>query len=372
MIFSGGKNISMNLKISKKSKSKIIIRIPYDREDVKKIKNISGYWWNNEKKYWTILNSKSNLKKLFDLFSDKRIKINSDFDMFAGQEYILQYFQRYYAFKLKEILKLKGYSSETIKVYCNHLKSFIKHSNKDPDNFNVNDVNNYSYYLLDEEENSSSYVNQFISMAKIFLEIILKKSAEELRIIRPQKKKKLPIILNKNEIKKIINSLSNLKHQTILSITYSAGLRVSEVVNIKLKDIDRERMLIHIRSGKGYKDRYTILSQKVMDKIELYISAYNIENDGESWLFPGRDKSKHLTTRSVQRIFKKGCRKAKIKKNVSVHSLRHSFATHLLEQGVDLRYIQELLGHSSTKTTEIYTHVSNLEKRKIINPFDKL
>lgn len=362
----------MYLSVSKKKKNLIRIKIPYNKEDVVKIRTLPDRWWHADKKYWTIPNSKSALKKLLDIFDDKEIRVESKFNLFRGQEHLVQYYQRYYRLKLKKILKLKDYSPRTIKVYCIHLNSYIKYINMDPDNSTVDDVNNYSLYLLNEQKSSNSYVNQFISMAKILLEEILEQSTEKLNIIRPQKKKKLPVILNKNEVKKIINSLNNLKHQTILIVTYSAGLRVSEVVNLKLNDIDRERMLIHIRSGKGYKDRYTILSQKALDKIELYIKAYKIKDNEKCWLFPGQNKTKHLTTRSVQRIFKKGCKKGGIKKKVSVHSLRHSFATHLLEQGVDLRYIQELLGHSSSKTTEIYTRVSNRMKSKIVNPFDDL
>jgi integrase/recombinase XerD len=151
-------------------------------------------------------------------------------------------------------------------------------------------------------------------------------------------------------------------------LTYSAGLRVGEVVRLKLEDIDEERKLIHIRQAKGRKDRYTVLSQVAWDFLNIYLKKYQ----PEVWLFTGAESGTHLTERSVQHIFENACEKAGIKKDVSVHSLRHSFATHLLEGGTDLRYIQELLGHASSKTTEIYTHVSKRDIGSIQSPLDRL
>jgi len=151
-------------------------------------------------------------------------------------------------------------------------------------------------------------------------------------------------------------------------LIYSAGLRVSEVVKLKPEDIDAERKLIHIRSAKGRKDRYTMLSDVALETIKRYLKEYRQSR----WLFPSIDKGKHITTRTVEKIFANACKKASIKKDVTVHSLRHSFAAHLLESGTDLRYIQELLGHKSSKTTEVYTHVSNKDIGKIKSPLDSL
>jgi site-specific recombinase XerD len=223
-------------------------------------------------------------------------------------------------------------------------------------------------YLKTEKNNSSSYINQAISAIKFFYKEIYPNVDINLNLPRPKKEKKLPAVLSKKEIYNLINSLDNIKHKAILSLTYSSGLRVSEVVKIKVGDIDSKRGLLHIKNGKGKKDRYTIISNKIIKQLRDYCRIYKIDH----WLFPGQKKSKHLTTRSVQRIFKKVFKKAKILKKVSVHSLRHSFATHLLEKGVDLRYIQELLGHKSSKTKEIYTHVSKNTLNKIENPFDDI
>lgn len=162
--------------------------------------------------------------------------------------------------------------------------------------------------------------------------------------------------------------VSNLKHRLMLMLMYSAGLRGSEVVKLKSVDIDVQRKFIHVKGGKGRKDRYTILSDVAVETLHEYLKVY-----GESkYLFPSQDREKHLTIRSVEKIFSDACKKAGVKKNATAHSLRHSFATHLLESGVDLRYIQELLGHKSSKTTEVYTHVSNKELGKIKNPLDNL
>jgi len=185
---------------------------------------------------------------------------------------------------------------------------------------------------------------------------------------RPKKEKKLPEILSKNEISKLLKAVKNLKHKAILYLVYSAGLRVGEVVKLKPTDIDSDRMLIHIIQGKGKKDRYTILSETALSILRQYVKVYKPEH----WLFPGQHPDKHLTERSVQKVFDNARIDAKIRKNVSVHNLRHSFATHLLEGGVNLRYIQELLGHSSSKTTEIYTHVTQKNLSNIISPLDTI
>ncbi len=175
-------------------------------------------------------------------------------------------------------------------------------------------------------------------------------------------------MLSGEEVFKILLSVTNIKHRAILMLTYSAGLRVGEVVKLRVGDIDGNRKLIHIKGAKGRKDRYTLLSDVAFEALSLYMKAYHLDN----WLFAGAKRTKHLSTRSAGKIFSNACEKAGIKKDVSIHCLRHSFATHLLESGVDLRYIQELLGHQSSKTTEIYTHVSSKNLGAIKSPLDNL
>lgn len=185
---------------------------------------------------------------------------------------------------------------------------------------------------------------------------------------RPKKEKKLPNVLSKEEVLSVLKSVDNEKHKTILFLIYSAGLRLGEVVRLQINDIDSKRMLIKVIQGKGRKDRYTLLSDVALKQSRKYYSIYKPER----WLFPGGKEGSYLTERSVQKIFERACQKAKIRSDVSVHTLRHSFATHLLESGTDLRYIQELLGHSSSKTTEIYTHVTEKKLSNIRSPLDYL
>ncbi|MFZ5966404.1 MAG: tyrosine-type recombinase/integrase [Bacillota bacterium] len=175
-------------------------------------------------------------------------------------------------------------------------------------------------------------------------------------------------MLSEKEVQNILNALDNQKHRVLLMLTYSAGLRVGEVVRLRIQDIDSERMLLLISQGKGRKDRYSVLSSKVLAELREYYK----NNKPKEFLFEAPDGKSHITERTEQHVFKNACKKAKLHKNVGIHALRHSFATHLLEYGTDLRYIQELLGHSSSKTTEIYTHVTQNSLSKIVSPLDRI
>jgi len=186
-------------------------------------------------------------------------------------------------------------------------------------------------------------------------------------IQRPKKGRNLPSVLSEQEVQLILNSTDNLKHKAILSLIYSAGLRRSELINLQSGDIDSKRMYVIIRSGKGNKDRYSILSEKVLELLRQYFREYK----PREWLFEGQYGGQYSAT-SIQNILKQAVRRAGIKKRVTVHTLRHCFATHLLEHGVDLRYIQELLGHQNPKTTEIYTHITQRGLGKIKSPIDGL
>ncbi|TCX54619.1 recombinase XerC [Dehalobacter sp. 12DCB1] len=219
-----------------------------------------------------------------------------------------------------------------------------------------------------DKKHSHSFVNQSISAIKFFFFSVLGRTDICYNLPRPKKEEILPDVLSQEEVFCILRSVKNIKHRAILFLIYSAGLRVSEVVNLQVNDIDKSRMLIHIRQAKGRKDRYSILSEITLNILRKYVREYKVKD----WLFKGGNEGSHLSERSVQNIFKEACTKANIKKDVSVHSLRHSFATHLLEGGTDLRYIQELLGHKNSKTTEIYTHVSQRDLAKIHSPIDAL
>lgn len=270
--------------------------------------------------------------------------------------------------EMNKQLSLKGFTSKTKKSYIGHTRRFLEYIDKLESELNKNDIETYMYYLLNNCKCSHSYVNQAISSIKFLYKYVLKKGNVVYELPRPKKEKKLPNVLSEEEVIDILDKVSNYKHKAILYLVYSAGLRVGEVVRLKVEDIDSKRMLIHVKQGKGRKDRYTILSQVSLEILRKYAS---IEKP-KDWLFPGGKEGTFLTERSVQKVFKKACEKANINKEVSVHTLRHSFATHLLEGGTDLRYIQELLGHKSSKTTEIYTHVSKTNLNKIESPLDRL
>ena len=268
--------------------------------------------------------------------------------------------------ELEKVLKLKGYSHNTINSYINHVRRFLLYCGKDLECISNEDVNAYILYLLEKKKLSASYVNIFISAIKITVNITLKGSDLNIKMFRVKKEKKLPDVLSKQEVVSILDSLDNLKHKAILYLVYSSGLRVSEVVKLSIEDIDSKRMLLHVRSAKGNKDRYTLLSEKTLVVLRDYYRAHR----PKVWLFEGFDKNQNLNERSAQRVFKDACIRSMIKKNVSIHSLRHSFATHLLESGTDIRYIQALLGHESLDTTMIYTHVSNNYIKNIQSPLD--
>jgi integrase/recombinase XerD len=266
---------------------------------------------------------------------------------------------------MKNELVLKKYSRNTIKNYLKYFKDFCEY-NKDRDIFNVKDEEVHSY-LQDTmgETKSSSYQKMVINSIKFFYKEVARRPVKDFLYVRPKKEKTLPVILSKNEVLTILESLKNLKHKTILTTIYSAGLRISEASNLKYKHIDFDRNLIRIEQSKGKKDRYTPLSTKLVELLKIYVDIYK----PTEYLFEGQHGGKY-SIRSIQSIFKNAVTNCNITKDVSVHSLRHSFATHLLEAGTDLRYIQEILGHSSSKTTEIYTHVSTTSIGNIKSPLD--
>lgn len=270
--------------------------------------------------------------------------------------------------QMKMDLELKGFSPKTQDAYIAHAKRFVKYFMKSPIDMGEAEIKEYLYYLISERKLSSSYINTTYSALKFLYETTLKRQWDMKSIPRTKKAKRLPIVLSKDEVKRIINVTTNLKHKTILATTYAAGLRVSEAAHLKVTDIDSSNMQIRIEQGKGKKDRYTLLSKKNLEILREYYKLYH----PTTYLFPGGQYDKSIDTRTIQRIFEKAKKKAAIKKAVTVHSLRHSFATHLLEAGTDIYHIQQLLGHSNVKTTSIYIHLTNHQALKLESPLDSL
>lgn len=329
----------------------------YDSKLVEILKNIGGGKWDSNEKVWKFpLEKYDMLAKIRDENMKKFLSVDSktlDEKVEITRKYLVQ----------------KGYSPRTIKNYTSCLSRFFVYGNGKSD---IETINSYIIDLIENQKKSHTYCNQIISAVKMYFQAsgLLKGDFEEsfIHIERPKKEKKIPKVLSQQDIIKIFNVTENIKHRTIFMLAYSCGLRVSEVTNFKVSDIDSDRMLVIIRQSKGRKDRISTLSIKMLEQLRIYYKVYQ----PREWLFENQMHNGPMSQRTLQKVFNDALGKAKINKKATFHSLRHSFATHLLDSGVDIRYIQELLGHSSTKTTEIYTHVSTRSLQKIINPLDRL
>ena len=271
--------------------------------------------------------------------------------------------------KFKQWLLSKRYSPSTIKTYSEALKSFLIFYREKPiAEISNEDVIVYNNDYILKNNLSASYQNQIVNAIKLFFQTIRNTKMMVDKIHRPKRSKLLPNVLSKEEIKLILNAHSNIKHKTMLSLIYSCGLRRSELLNLKPADIDSKRGIVIIRQSKGKKDRIAPLSPKILDMLREYYIGFK----PKTWLFEGQNENTKYDERSLSNVLKQALTKSRINKPVSLHWLRHRYATHLLESGTDLRYIQELLGHSSSKTTEIYTHVSTKSIQQIKSPFDDL
>jgi site-specific recombinase XerD len=350
--------------ITKSSTGELRVNFPYDPELVEKIKTIPGRRWVLEEKCWTVPDTESVIKKIISLFGIEEMKVND----FTSSHHLLNPCANDHIQLLDKELKLRGYSPLSRKAYRQHIHSFSLYIKKNLSLVKEGEIKDYLYFLIERKGVSRSYINQAISALKFFYVQVLKSSQFVDNIPRPRREKKLPVVLSREEIIKMLNVTINPKHRLLLMVTYSAGLRVSEIVCLRSEDIDSDRELIRIKSAKGNKDRYTTLSVVALEALRDYWKVYR----PKGWLFPGADGEKHLSTRTAQKIFEQALVKAQIQKSVTIHVLRHSYATHSLEDGVDLRYLQELLGHSRPETTMIYTHVTQKDLTKIRSPLDNI
>lgn len=266
-----------------------------------------------------------------------------------------------------QLMQLKGYSPKTIDAYLESLSALSKHYNSAPDLLTIVQIRDYIHHQITVKKLSKSWMNQLVSALKILYCQVLKRDWDPIDIPRPRREIKLPVVFSKDEVKAIINVTRNLKHRTLLMLTYSAGLRLSEVKNLKIGDIDSQRMQIKILQAKGYKDRWVVLSPLVLVMLRQYWKMYH----PSTWLFETKP-GKSLADKTVQSIFKNALRKSGVKKDAGIHSLRHSFATHLMEQGVALPVIQQMLGHKSIRTTSVYLHVQQYSIDTIKSPLDSL
>lgn len=270
--------------------------------------------------------------------------------------------------QLIQQMQLKGYSPVTIKTYVSCISRIASHYNAPADQLSIDQIRDYILFGITEKKLSKPWMNATISAVKLLFCDVLKREWNRLDLPRPSKDKKVPVILSKEEVQRIINSKKNIKHRAILMLTYSGGLRLGEVSTLKITDIDSDRMLIHLRKAKGDKDRYTILSPVALDLLRNYYRLYR----PKEWLFEGNLPGNAISTRTVQVIFKQALVKSNVQKKVSLHTLRHSFATHLVEQGVALPIIQQMMGHRSLKTTSGYLHVQQYSIQGVKSPLDSL
>ena len=270
--------------------------------------------------------------------------------------------------RFEHYLQSKRYSSNTIKVYTETLRVFLRYfANKAIEEISNEDLIAFNNDYILKNNFSSSYQNQLVNAVKFYYSAIQHKKIDVELVHRPRREKTLPNVLSKEEVKSILDAPYNLKHRAMLSMIYSCGLRRSELLNLTKLDIDSKRMVVVIRMAKGKKDRIVPLSPKILILLRDYYKCYQ----PKYFLFEGQDGGKY-SEKSLENVFKQSLLKARIEKPATMHWLRHSYATHLLESGTDLRYIQDLLGHKSSKTTEIYTHVSTKNIQNIRSPFDDL
>lgn len=270
--------------------------------------------------------------------------------------------------RMIEDMKLRNLSPRTIQVYVERVVTFAKHFGKSPDCLGPDDIRAYLLHLVNKKKASWSYYNQTLCALRFLYRVTLGKESVVEGVVCPKQEKKLPVILSPAEVTQFFEVITSLKHRAILMTAYAAGLRVSEVVALRIEDIDSKRMVIHIRQAKGRKDRYVMLSPRLLEILrEYWKAARPIE-----YLFPGNTPTKPITTRAVHLACRDTREASGLGKHVTIHTLRHSFATHLLEGGTNLRTIQILLGHRNLGTTAIYTHVSPATLEGTQSPLDRL
>ena len=265
-------------------------------------------------------------------------------------------------------MQIRNYSPRSIQNYISQVSLVSGHFEKSPDQINLSELKEYLSHKIETKNLSASSVNQTISAFKILFRDVLGSDWNPVKIKRPRRPKPLPVVFSKEEISHILDGIINRKHYCLVALTYGSGLRLGEVIGLKFGDIDSDRMQLRVRGGKGNKDRYTLLSMELLEKLREYYKYYR----PKTYLFEGRTAGKAYSKRSVQDLFKKILLQSKVKKDATFHTLRHTFATHLLEQGTNIRVIQELLGHRSLRTTSVYLHVTNFDPSKIKSPLDKL
>ena len=353
----------------------------YDPEWIGEIKSYGRCNYDRNRREWVLGWSQMKCDSLADYFAGRGIKVNvikyrvnqelHDERRLTGEEVRSRPLGKKSLDALDamaEYLDENRYSPRTRESYLAVLEFFFRYyDTKDPAEVTEDEISRFIFDFIIRLGYSASYQNQVVSAIKTYYAISGRGKVNPGLLERPRRQKVLPKVFSKEEVSKILNSSRNVKHKLLLWMIYSCGLRRSEVTNIRLTDLDRERSILHIREGKGGVDRIVPVSGRVWEKVAEYLSSYTPRD----YLFEGQAGGRY-SVESVYQVFKGALKRAGIKKEVGVHSLRHSYATHLHENGVDIRYIQELLGHRSTRTTEIYTHVSRRNLVAVRSPIEDL
>lgn len=359
---------------------KIYLKLPKNEVDIRFIRSFQYARWDKHDFRWIIPHYRDNFEQLKSYFG-KRISTVSEEDSpivirkpkevtgITVNKTVISETTSVQIEELKRWMQYKRYSENSISIYIECLRTFLAFcSPKEPAEISATDLVNYVHDYIIPKKFSYSFQNQTVNAAKLFFREIVKNNLDVETFERPRRQHSLPNVLSKEEVKAIIDVTINPKHKTMLSLIYACGLRRSELLNLLPTHIDSKRGILIIKQSKGKKDRIVPISEKTINMLREYYKAYR----PKVWLFEGQKPEEQYSEESLAKILKKACRLAIITKPVTLHWLRHSYATHLLEAGTDLRYIQELLGHSSSKTTEIYTHVSTKNIQQIKSPFDDL
>ena len=339
------------------------LRPGFSRADLDRIRGLSGRRWDSERRVWCVPGVTDPLRAIVEWFGDARVVIE---ECPRTPEVAADPLE-----VAREGMLLRGYSPRTRKVYLGHIRRFLEWCGEGavlPPPEPGARVRAYIVHLVEGKGISRASHNQIVSALRFLCEAVWDLPALALELPRPRKEHRLPKVLSPAEVARVIAQARSLKHRALLMLLYSAGLRVGEVVRLRPTDLDTDRGLILVRQGKGRRDRYTLLALRATEAVGIYLSAFPTAR----WLFPGARPDRHLTTRSAQRVVTDAARAAGLSKRVTAHMLRHSFATHLLERGTNLRIIQELLGHQTSRTTQIYTHVASTTLEAVRNPLDDL
>lgn len=348
----------------------ICIRFRYNNNLIARVRRITGRMWSATHKCWYVIDSSESIKAIFKHLDD----VAEIIDNTKGETY-REWRRKETAWKkmtspmsddFRDYLMGKRYSSSTVDTYTYLVTKFLQYTKKPVNKLITDDIRHYASEVMAKQAFSISTHRQFIGAMKQFKEMHPATNFEVPDSLRPKPSRLLPVVLSKEEILDILRATKNLKHRLALAMIYASGFRISELLELKLSDIDIDRQQIRIRHGKGRKDRYVGLAESILPLLQNYISTYN----PKVYLIEGRDGERY-SPESVRSFLRRSCSEAGIRKRVTPHTLRHSYATHLLESGVDIRYIQELLGHRDPKTTMIYTHVTRKELRQINSPLDE-